>query len=170
MPRYWPLERGRVLTSGFGPRDGGFHWGADFGFPGGSAWRPVYATGGGTVVFAGPAAGFGGPDPAGWVVIDHPSQQGNGTTVYGHIVREVALGQQVRPGQRIGYINPDPATNGGVAPHLHFEWHRTLWSPPGPDRLDPLPKLRLSLDPPPPPTVSAPRPVAADSAPTPKSP
>lgn len=155
MPRYWPLERGRVLTSGFGPRGGDFHWGVDFGFPGGSGGRAVYAVQGGTVVMTGAATGFGGPDPAGWVVIDHPSQQGNGTTVYGHIVREVGVGQWVRPGQRIGYVNPNPATNGGVAPHLHFEWHRSVWAPPGPDRLDPMPKLRLSLDPPPNPAVTS---------------
>lgn len=88
---------------------------------------PVYAAQGGTVVYAGAASGFGGPDPAGWVVIDHPTEDGSGTTVYGHIIREVSVGQRVEAGNRIGRVNPSSATNGGVAPHLHFEVHPTVW-------------------------------------------
>ena len=40
MARYWPLGTGRIVTSPFGPRDGGFHAGTDFGFLGGSANKP----------------------------------------------------------------------------------------------------------------------------------
>ncbi|WP_433754391.1 glycoside hydrolase domain-containing protein [Nocardia sp. CA-135398] len=149
MTRYWPLARGRIITSRFGPRDDGFHWGVDLGWPGGSGGLPVYAVQGGTVVFAGPASGFGGPDPAGWVVVDHPAADGGGTTVYGHVIREVAVGDRVEAGQRIARINPDSGSNGGVAPHLHLEWHRHVWVPPGPDRLDPLPLLAEAEDPPP---------------------
>lgn len=147
MNRYWPLGDGRIVTSQFGPRPGGYHWGVDFGRNGGSAGMPVYAAQAGTVVMAGAASGFGGPDPAGWVVIDHPSEAGGGTTVYGHIVREVAVGHAVAAGQRIGHINPSSATNGNVAPHLHFEVHRWVWSAPGPDRIDPLPWLAGALEP-----------------------
>jgi hypothetical protein len=57
--------------------------------------------------------------------------------VYGHIIPEVRKGQRVEAGQRIARINPDQNTNGGVAPHLHFEVHRYVWVPPGTDRLDP---------------------------------
>ena len=64
--------------------------------------------------------GYGGPDPAGWLVIDHTNADGAGCTEYGHIVREVDKGQRVSAGQRIGYINPDQGSNGGVSPHLHF--------------------------------------------------
>jgi hypothetical protein len=145
--RYWPLGSGRVVTSGFGQRPEGFHWGVDFGKNGGSGGLPVYAAQAGQVVYAGPAAGFGGPDPAGWVVIDHPTEAGAGTTVYGHIVREVAVGDRVAAGQQIGHINPNPATNGNVAPHLHFEVHRSVWVPPGSDRLPPLPWLNGALEP-----------------------
>lgn len=141
-PRYWPLGEGRVVTSGFGPRDGGFHWGTDFGRPGGSGGMPVYAAQAGTVVMAGPASGFGF-----WVVVDHPTDAGSGTTVYGHVLPEVTVGEQVSAGQRIAHINPDSATNGGVAPHLHFEVHRSVWVPPGPDRLDPIPWLSGALEP-----------------------
>ncbi|MBF5002213.1 peptidoglycan DD-metalloendopeptidase family protein, partial [Nocardia sp. BSTN01] len=146
--RYWPLGHGRIQTSPFGPRDGGFHYGQDFGRDGGSAGMPVYAAQAGRVVNAGPASGFGGPDPAGWVVIDHPTEAGSGTTVYGHIVREVAPGDQVTAGQRIGRINPDSRSNGGVAPHLHFEVHRSVWAKADSgDRLDPLPWLTGAKEP-----------------------
>ncbi|RJO72997.1 lysA [Nocardia panacis] len=136
-----------MATSGFGDRPESFHWGVDFGRDGGSAGMPVYAAQAGNVIYAGPAVGFGGPDPAGWVVIDHPTEDGGGTTVYGHIVREVAVGDRVAAGQRIGHINPVSRTNGGVAPHLHFEVHRSTWAGPGPDRLDPMPWLTSAIEP-----------------------
>ena len=118
-PAAWPLGTGRIVTSPFGPRDDGFHAGTDFGFPGGSANKPVYACASGIVIYAGAAQGYGGPDPAGWLVIDHPAGVGV-VTRYGHIIREVARGEHVTAGQRIARINPDSATNGGVAPHLHL--------------------------------------------------
>ena len=131
-----PVERDFYVTSGFGPRWGTTHWGTDFGAPGGSGGRPVYAVKDGTVVRSGPASGFGQ-----WVGIDHPATNGGGETIYGHIIPEVKAGDRVKEGQRIGRINPDRATNGGVDPHLHLEWHRYTWTPPGPDRLDPMKKL-----------------------------
>ncbi|MEV0298478.1 glycoside hydrolase domain-containing protein [Nocardia sp. NPDC050710] len=164
MIRYWPLARGRILTSPFGPRDSGFHWGIDLGRRGGSGGLPVYAAQAGMVVFAGPASGFGGPDPAGWVVVDHPAEDGGGTTVYGHVIREVTVGDRVRAGQRIARINPDPTSNGGVAPHVHVEWHRLFWAPPGPDRLDPLPLLAEAADPPPATNGGSPMGTAVDFA------
>lgn len=151
-PKYWPLERGHIVTSRFGDRWGGVHWGVDFGREGGSAGMAVYAVQGGTVTAAGPASGFGR-----WVVVDHPAADGGGTTVYGHVVPEVQVGQRVEAGQRIAHIDPSSATNGGVAPHLHLEWHRYVWSPPGPHRLDPLPLLDGALYP-----GEAPSPVPAD--------
>jgi murein DD-endopeptidase MepM/ murein hydrolase activator NlpD len=118
--RFWPLSDERIITSGFGPRENGeFHTGMDFGRDGGSGDMPVYAIQAGTVIYAGAAAGYGGPDPAGWLVIDSTDAQGAGCIEYGHIVREVELGQRVEAGQRIAHINPDMTTNGGVAPHLH---------------------------------------------------
>ena len=134
-----------MVTSAFGPRWGTQHRGVDFGREGGSAGMPVYAAQAGTVVYAGAASGFGGPDPAGWVVIDHPAADGAGTTVYGHIIREVSVGQRVEAGQRIGHVNPNSATNGGVAPHLHFEVHPTVWKQG--TQIDPLPWLESSPHP-----------------------
>lgn len=128
--RYRPVVAESYVSSPFGTRTGqyaGMHYGTDFGKQGGSAGMPVYAAQAGTVVYAGAASGFGGPDPAGWVVIDHPTAAGSGTTVYGHIIREVKVGDRVKAGQRIGRVNPNSATNGKVVPHLHFEVHPTVW-------------------------------------------
>ncbi|MEW1933125.1 M23 family metallopeptidase [Rhodococcus sp. NPDC079359] len=139
--RYLPVEFGFYVTSTFAQRWGIFHWGNDYGRDGGSGGRPIFAAQGGTVTKAGPASGFGQ-----WINIDHSATDGSGLTVYGHIIPEIRVGQRVEAGQRIGYINPDSTTNGGtrqkpIAPHLHFEVHRAVWSPAGPDRLDPTPWL-----------------------------
>lgn len=126
-----PVPRGFRVTSPFGPRWGTTHWGTDYG-NGNSANEPVFAVKDGTVTRAGAASGFGQ-----WVTIDHPASNGGGETVYGHIIPEVRAGQKVSEGQRIGRINGNKATNGGVVAHLHFEWHRYSWVPPGPGRLNP---------------------------------
>ena len=132
-----PVDKGFYITSGFGPRSGGYHWGTDFGRGGGSGGYPVYAVKSGTVTRAGAASGFGR-----WVTIDHPASNGGGETVYGHIIPEVSAGQHVNEGQRIGRIDPNSNTNGGVAAHLHVEWHKFSWSPPGPNRLNPETMLK----------------------------
>lgn len=150
MARFWPLGAGRIVTSPFGPRSGGFHYGTDFGRSGGSAGMPVYAVADGTVIHAGAAQGYGGPDPAGWLVIDHPAEAGGGCTEYGHIVREVAIGDRVTAGQRIGHINPDTRTNGGtaqrpVAPHLHLSVMPREYNPA--TKIDPIPWLGAAIEP-----------------------
>ncbi|MCE5287714.1 MAG: M23 family metallopeptidase [Nocardiaceae bacterium] len=145
MPdRFFPLARGYVITSPYGWRDldgqREFHAGTDFGFDGGSGGKPVYAVQAGTVIYAGAASGFGGPDPAGWVVIDSDDSQGGGVFIYGHVVREVAVGDRVVAGQRIAMINSDSRTNGGVAPHLHLAHCTFAYS--DTDRDDPMPYLQ----------------------------
>lgn len=119
-----PVERGFVVTSQMGPRWGSQHWGTDYGVKGGSGNRPIYAVKDGLVVQAGVASGFGR-----WVRLDHPADVGGWESVYGHIIPEVAAGQTVKEGQRIGRIDPDSRTNGGVAPHLHLEIYRYSWVP-----------------------------------------
>ncbi|OBI00512.1 M23 family metallopeptidase [Mycobacterium sp. E2733] len=134
-----------MVTSGFGWRDGEWHAGTDFGRPGGSANMPVYACQSGTVIYAGQAQGYGGPDPAGWLVIDSSHEQGSGCVEYGHIVREVAQGDVVAAGQRIAHINPDTATNGHVPPHLHVSVMPYDYNPAS--KIDPMPWLRGALEP-----------------------
>ena len=120
-----PVEKGFVVTSPLGKRWGTTHWGTDYGRDGGSGGYPIYAVKDGTVVQAGPATGFGR-----WIRLDHPASVGGGESVYGHIIPEVTTGQRVKEGQRIGRIDPNSATNGGVPPHLHFEFYRYSWVPP----------------------------------------
>ena len=137
-----PVDKGFVVTSPLGPRWGTTHWGVDYGVAGGSGGKPIYAIKDGTVIAAGPASGFGQ-----WIRLDHPASVGGNESVYGHIIPEAHTGQQVREGQRIGYINPNSATNGGVAPHLHLEVYRYSWVAPalrvlGQTILDPQEVLR----------------------------
>lgn len=133
-----PVDNGFFITSRFGQRGSHFHWGTDYGRDGGSGGFPVYAVKDGTVTRAGRADGFGF-----WVTVDHPSSNGGGETIYGHVVPEVVAGQRVAEGQRIAHIHPAKGPdNGNVDPHLHFEWHRYSWVPPGPNRLNPEDMLR----------------------------
>ncbi len=141
----WPLGEGRKVTSPFGPRQGGYHYGTDFGRDGGSANMPVYAVRSGTIIYAGAAQGYGGPDPAGWLVIDHPAEFGGGCSEYGHIIREVNRGDFVHEGQRIGRINPDSATNGGTSPHLHLSIMPREYNPAA--KIDPIPWLGSAQEP-----------------------
>lgn len=146
VTRFWPLEPGRIVTSRFGPREGEFHTGVDFGFPGGSGGRKVYAVQSGTVQYAGGAQGYGGPDPAGWLVIDSDDSQGGGVFEYGHIVRlpHITVGTPVVAGQQIAVVNPNSNTNGGTAPHLHLSWMPGSYDPT--TKSDPLPVLAGALD------------------------
>ncbi|MDX2357452.1 M23 family metallopeptidase [Dietzia sp. PP-33] len=143
-PIYWPLERGHIITSGYGPRWGTVHYGTDFGWPGGSAGKPVYACQGGTVV-----ARAYDPGGFGWYLdIDSPTADAADLYLYGHITPEVNVGQRVEAGQRIGHINGNRSTNGGVDPHVHVERHNYVRRPPGPGRKDPMPYWRGALFPP----------------------
>ena len=119
-----PVQKGFYVTSPIGARWGTTHWGTDFGRDGGSGGYPIYAVKDGTVVQSGPASGFGQ-----WIRLDHPASVGGGESVYGHIIPEVTVGERVKEGQLIGRINPNSATNGGVPPHLHFEYYRYSWVP-----------------------------------------
>jgi murein DD-endopeptidase MepM/ murein hydrolase activator NlpD len=143
--RYWPLGKGRIIASPFGPRPGEFHKGVDFGFSGGSALRPVYAVQSGTVLYAGSASGYGGPDPAGWLVIDSSDAEGGGCLEYGHIIRRCSKGDHIEAGQIIAVINGDQATNGGVAPHLHLSDMPGGYDPAA--KQDPMPRLANAVDP-----------------------
>lgn len=73
---------------------------------------PIYAADAGTVLYAGPASGYGN-----WIVIDH----NNGYyTTYGHMKYSsirVVPGQKVARGEHIAAVGSEGRSTG---PHLHF--------------------------------------------------
>lgn len=108
----WPL-RGPV-TSGYGPRWGGFHNGMDIAAP---MYTPVVAAAAGQVVTVGrPYAASG--DTAVVVIIAHGN---NVSTLVGHLDDArwppVRVGQRVSAGQIVGYVGMTGWTTG---PHTHF--------------------------------------------------
>lgn len=109
----WPLIG--TITSGFGPRWGGFHNGLDIAAP---KYRPIVAAAAGTVVTVGkPYLAYG--DTATVVIIAHGY---NFSTLYGHLddgpkPPVVRVGQTVAAGQVIAYVGMTGWTTG---PHLHF--------------------------------------------------
>lgn len=90
-----------------------YHGGNDLAAPYGT---PIYASDSGTVLYSGPARGFGN-----WIVIDH----NNGyLSVYGHMYSNqlyVSPGQQVSKGQNIAGVGSSGQSTGA---HLHFEIHK----------------------------------------------
>lgn len=100
---------GRV-TSSYGSRSGGTHYGLDVA---NSIGTPIRTAASGTVISAGPASGFGL-----WVRVRHE----DGTiTVYGHINKAlVDVGQKVSAGELIAEVGNRGRSSG---PHLHFEAH-----------------------------------------------
>lgn len=139
MTRYMPLRAGTYqLTSRFGPRSGGMHWGLDFGANDGTK---IYAAQAGTVDYIGQADGFGQ-----WIVVDHPTEAGSGTTVYGHMwdahATGLQQGEKVSAGQHIAYVGNNGDSSG---PHLHFEVHPTVWK--RRSQIDPQPWLADALEP-----------------------
>jgi murein DD-endopeptidase MepM/ murein hydrolase activator NlpD len=123
--RYVTPVAGARVSSGYGPRDGEFHYGLDLAAPLGTPIRAVTA---GTVIEAGPASGFGL-----WVRLRHP----DGTvTVYGHmhtITRPA--GARVAAGEQIATVGSRGQSTG---PHLHMEvWPHGDRS----QRIDPQPWL-----------------------------
>lgn len=147
MAVYWPLGVGRIVTSPFGQRAGGFHTGTDFGRAGSSANMPVYAVQDGTVIYCGAASGYGGPDPAGWIVVQSDDSQGGGCWEYGHIVRLpfIKPGHKVRAGEQIAFINPNSSTNGGCDPHLHVSFMPGKYNPS--EKRNPMPRFANAVEP-----------------------
>jgi murein DD-endopeptidase MepM/ murein hydrolase activator NlpD len=108
----WPA-RGRI-TSGFGPRWGGFHNGIDIA---NRAWTPIVAARAGRVLEAGWCRGYGY-----CVRLEHP---GGIETIYGHLMTRptVAVGAAVAAGQVIGHMGSTYDRRGGgysTGVHLHF--------------------------------------------------
>lgn len=112
----WVAPAAGVVSSPFGPRvfpldpsRHDFHPGIDIAGPYGA---PVWAAAAGTVLYAGPAAGFGNE-----IILLHPDGV---TTVYGHMSRLLVTAGSVQPGQPIALVGSEGESTG---PHLHFEVH-----------------------------------------------
>jgi len=97
------------ITSAFGPRRGGFHYGVDLGTPVGTG---VHTSMAGRVVMT----GFQGNGYGNHVRVQHS----NGLfSIYGHLSRyNVATGQSLQAGQGIGSSG---ATGNVTGPHLHYQ-------------------------------------------------
>ena len=119
IPAIQPISNKQLnrIASGFGMRidpvygSPKMHKGLDFTAPQGT---PIYATGDGTVNFAGKEnGGFGNH-----VKINH----GYGyETLYGHMFRvKVRAGQRVKRGEIIGWVGN---TGKSTGPHCHYEVH-----------------------------------------------
>ncbi|MEV6279904.1 M23 family metallopeptidase [Nocardia sp. NPDC051832] len=137
-PRYWPLAAGTyTLTSGFGPRAGGFHFGLDFAAPVGT---PFYAPADGVCVEGAErenVQGFGR-----WVWLDCQPVAGT-DIVIGHGDPLVRGGDPVAAGELIGYVNSHGDSTG---PHAHVE----VWTAPGRvggHAIDPAPWFAGARDP-----------------------
>jgi len=104
----WPLADVRV-TSDFGVRGGNHHEGVDLKA---SSGTPVFASGPGTVLYAGNRiSGYGN-----MVIIGHDQDL---STVYAHNSRlYVKKGQSIKAGARIALSGNSGKSSG---PHLHFE-------------------------------------------------
>ncbi len=134
-----PMQTGTyTVTSPFGARPGGFHYGEDLAGPAGT---PIYAFAAGVVRYAGPASGFGH-----WIVIDHNIDGQRVSTVYGHMYADGVLvrpGQTVAAGQLIAREGGDGEATG---PHLHFEVHPGGYTG-STDAVDPAPWIAAAGEP-----------------------
>lgn len=103
----WPV-RGRSITSPYGQRSGGMHYGIDID---GVRGEPIYASRAGTVTFAGVASGYGN--------VIYISHDGGMETRYAHLLGfDVHAGQRVDAGAKIGSMD---STGNSTGDHLHFE-------------------------------------------------
>ncbi|PLX38653.1 MAG: M23 family peptidase [Hyphomicrobiales bacterium] len=110
-----PMSRGR-FRSAFGYRRHpilGYtrlHKGVDWSAPRGT---PIMASGNGTVVEAKWKSGYGR-----WIKVRHANGYETGYAHQSGFAKGIAVGQQVRQGQIIGYVG---STGLSTGPHLHYE-------------------------------------------------
>jgi len=103
----WPLAA--PLGDGFGARGDRFHTGLDLEAPAGT---PVGAAAAGRVTWAGEL-------PGGWGLLVTVAHEDGARTMYAHLSQvDVAVGQRVAAGQRLGLVG---ASGDATGPHLHFE-------------------------------------------------
>lgn len=105
---YYMRPTAGKITSRFGVRSRGYHYGIDYGAPTGT---PIVASASGTVLKTSCGSGYGN-----CLIISHD----NGTqTLYAHAsVLYVSAGTVVKQGQKIAAVG---STGRSTGPHLHFE-------------------------------------------------
>lgn len=114
---YYIRPASGIITSPYGPRKGGFHYGVDIGNKRGTQ---VVAAASGVVTKVVSSCSEGRSSCGGrygnYVVVDHS----NGTsTMYAHLNSvSVSVGTSVSQGQKIGTLGN---TGRSTGPHLHFE-------------------------------------------------
>lgn len=101
----WPVSG--PITSPFGPRAGGFHYGIDIGA---STGTPIHAAKAGTVLSLSCGSGYGICS-----IIDHG---GGIETLYAHQSKKIIQSGPVSAGETIGLVG---CTGMCTGPHLHFE-------------------------------------------------
>ncbi|HLI57238.1 MAG TPA: peptidoglycan DD-metalloendopeptidase family protein [Actinomycetota bacterium] len=101
----WPVSG--PITSPFGPRAGGFHYGIDIGARTGT---PIHAAKSGTVLSLSCGSGYGI-----CTIIDNG---GGIETLYAHQSRKIIQSGPVSQGETIGLVG---CTGDCTGPHLHFE-------------------------------------------------
>ncbi|MEH7108071.1 murein hydrolase activator EnvC family protein [Bacillus sp. JJ1764] len=107
-----------AITSGFGSRDGAFHYGVDIAKSGSV---PIVAAADGVVYVSHYSSSYGNV-----VYIMHNINGQMYTTVYAHMsTRMVSEGATVKKGQQIGIMGNTGDSRGQ---HLHFELYRGKWA------------------------------------------
>ncbi|WP_346216582.1 peptidoglycan DD-metalloendopeptidase family protein [Caldifermentibacillus hisashii] len=118
---------GGSITSGFGGRGSGHHFGIDIG---GSAGDPVYAAASGVVYRSYYSSSYGNV-----VFITHYINGQTYDTIYAHLSsRSVNEGDVVQQGQ---YIGAKGTTGQSTGVHLHFELHVGKWNVAKSNAVDP---------------------------------
>lgn len=111
----WPFSLD-LVTSEYGPRDGGFHEGMDFAGGAASSGNPIPAAGAGVVADSVILhSGWGN-----YVRLEHDVDGTMMSTLYAHMIAppSVGVGDVVSLGQTLGYVGNTGASFGD---HLHFE-------------------------------------------------
>lgn len=107
----WPMTG--YITSPYGPRGNGYHYGVDIGYYG-EIGHPIYAARSGTAYTAEDPGGYGN-----YIYIQH---DGGYVSEYGHLNSfGISHGQYVGQGDYIGGMGADGNAQGA---HLHFEVER----------------------------------------------
>lgn len=119
------------MTSGYGSRSGGFHYGIDIVNHVTETATPIYASADGVVTRSYYSDSYGN-----CVMIWHNTPSGGVTTVYAHMSsRLVSEGDTVKQGQQIGTMGATGATDDV---HLHYEVHEGEWNDSKSNSVDPI--------------------------------